>query len=122
MSAPFARARAMMALIAAAMGNSAALAAIGPYRSRGHGRRKAFDKEHHGNKPGKYTPHQSLRERTRRLRQALKYGDKPVAWFAAQGDKYRDDLTVSPLWPLRQMIPTEAWYAFTGEKRYGPAR
>lgn len=38
MSRPFARAIAMFALISAAMGDSMKLAAIGPYKSRGHGR------------------------------------------------------------------------------------
>jgi hypothetical protein len=39
MAQPFARAKAMFALIAAAMGNLEKLAAIGPYRSRGKGGR-----------------------------------------------------------------------------------
>lgn len=39
MAQPFARARAMFALIAAAMGDMAKLAAIGPYYSRGKGGR-----------------------------------------------------------------------------------
>ena len=37
MAQAFSRSIAMMDLIAAAMGNSAALANIGPYKSRGHG-------------------------------------------------------------------------------------
>lgn len=40
MSKPFARVLAMFSLIAAAMGNSSALAAIGPYVSRGKGQGK----------------------------------------------------------------------------------
>jgi hypothetical protein len=38
MAKPFARAAAMFSLIAAAMGDQLKLAAIGPYKSRGHGR------------------------------------------------------------------------------------
>ena len=42
MSKPFSRVIAMFALIRAAMGDSRKLAAIGPYKSRGHGRNKPF--------------------------------------------------------------------------------
>jgi hypothetical protein len=62
----------MMAMITAAMAGAnsqAALAAIGPYKSRGHGRGKAFDKQRHGNKSGKYAPHQGKCECARRLAQ-----------------------------------------------------
>jgi hypothetical protein len=55
----------MMALIAAAMASAspqAALAGIGPYKSRGHGRGRAFDKQRQGNKACKYMPHQGKQE------------------------------------------------------------
>lgn len=64
MSQPFARARAMLALIAAAMGNSVKLAAIGPYKSRGHGR--GTPSRRYGSKAGKYMPHQGANECLRR--------------------------------------------------------
>lgn len=67
MAAPFSRAIAMMALVQAAMGNFDALAKIGPYKSRGHGRGSPLRR--YGNKPGKYMPHQGKRECARRLRQ-----------------------------------------------------
>ena len=69
MSAPFSRSWAMFALIAAAEAGPTAqadLAAMAPYRSRGHGRGKAFDKHRHGNKAGKYRPHQGTQECLRR--------------------------------------------------------
>jgi hypothetical protein len=55
----------MMALIQAAIGDSAKLAAIGPYKSRGHGR--GSPSRRYGNKPGKYMPHQGAQEIERRL-------------------------------------------------------
>lgn len=67
MSKPFARAIAMFSLIAAAMGDSLKLAAIGQYKSRGHGR--GSPSRRYGNKPGKYLPHQGKQECVRRLRQ-----------------------------------------------------
>lgn len=70
----FARAKATFALVAAAMAlpfgaQQAALAKIAPYKSRGKGRGKPFDKQRHGNKAGKYMPHQSARECARRKEQ-----------------------------------------------------
>jgi hypothetical protein len=63
-SKPFARAIAMFALISAAMGDSLKLAAIGPYKSRGHGRGKPG--RSYGNKSGRYMPHQGKQETYRR--------------------------------------------------------
>lgn len=80
----------MVAAIAAAMGlpnrleRNMALEKIGPYRSRGKGRGKAFDKSwfslnavNNCNNGGKGRPHQGEREKARRLRQ------KP--WLTRQG-------------------------------------
>ena len=73
MSNPFSRANAMMALIAAAMGNQAALSAIGPYVSRGHGRGqfriKSWFSLSARKRSSKYKPHQGKRECARRVRQ-----------------------------------------------------
>ena len=68
-SQPSARARAMMAQLAAAMclGKGArqeALANIGQYRSRGHGRNKPA-KAYHAR--SKYQPHQGAQEKVRRV-------------------------------------------------------
>ena len=65
MAQPFSRAIAMMALIQAALGDSAKMAAIGAYKSRGHGR--GSPSKRYGNKPGKYMPHQGAQERERRI-------------------------------------------------------
>lgn len=46
-----------------------AMDAIGPYKSRGHGRGKAFDKQHHGNKCTPPAYRQGERECARRRRQ-----------------------------------------------------
>lgn len=68
-SQPFARARAMLALLAAAAnldtmgGRHEALADIGQYRSRGHGRNKPA-KAYHAR--SKYQPHQGAQEKLRR--------------------------------------------------------
>lgn len=68
-SQPFARARAMMALIVLARalgtmgGRRVALADIGEYRSRGHGRDKPA-KAYHAR--SKYQPHQGVQEKLRR--------------------------------------------------------
>lgn len=72
MSKPFARAIALFALISAAMGDSLKLAAIGQYKSRGHGR--GSPSRRYGSKPGKYVPHQGKQECERRLRQAVCHG------------------------------------------------
>lgn len=69
-SQPFARALAMRALIASAMaldtmgGRHEALADIGQYRSRGHGRNKPA-KAYHAR--SKYKPHQGVQEKLRRV-------------------------------------------------------
>ena len=74
MSQPFARAPAMMALIAAAIagpGAQSALAAITPYKSHGHGRSKPFCKSWaslSASHPGsKYMPHQGKKECAKRM-------------------------------------------------------
>ncbi len=67
MAQPFARAIAMFALVQAATGDMTKLAAIGQYKSRGHGR--GSPSRRYGNKPGKYMPHQGKQECARRLRQ-----------------------------------------------------
>lgn len=111
MAQPFARARAMFALVAAAMGDMVKLAAIGQYKSRGHGR--GTPSRRYGNKAGKYMPHQGKRECARRLGQLCAHGSPD--WFKAAGDAHRPDLTDSPLWPLRNEMHTAAWRAFTGD-------
>lgn len=66
----FARAKAMMALVAAAMSMASiaarqqALSEIGQYKSRGKGR--GTPSRRYGNKAGKYMPHQGRREMERR--------------------------------------------------------
>ena len=65
MAKPFARAAAMFALIAAAMGDQLKLAAIGPYVSRGHGRGSWAANNHRAR--SKYAPHQGAQERERRI-------------------------------------------------------
>lgn len=72
MAQPFSRAIAMMALIQAAMGDSLKLAAISPYKSRGHGR--GSPSRRYGNKPGKYSPHQGKQECARRMSQEARHG------------------------------------------------
>lgn len=73
MAKAFARAKAMLAAIAAAMvlatevERQRALDSIGPYRSRGKGR--GTPSRRYGNTPGKYLPHQGERERARRRSQ-----------------------------------------------------
>lgn len=67
----FKRARAMFAAIAAAMllpmaEQAAAMADIGPYRSRGKGRGSA--PRNHLPRANKYLPHQGARECARRVR------------------------------------------------------
>lgn len=72
LSAPFARARAMMSLIVAAMGDMAKLAAIGPYESRGKGKGRGprMCRTNFLSSAGsKYMPHQGKRECARRIRQ-----------------------------------------------------
>jgi hypothetical protein len=65
MAKPFARAAAMFSLIAAAMGDQLKLAAIGPYKSRGHGRGSWAANNHKAR--SKYMPHQNQQEEHRRL-------------------------------------------------------
>ncbi len=77
---PFSRALAMMALIQAAMGDAAKMAAIGQYKSRGHGR--GSPNRRYGNKPGKYMPHQGDQERYRR-----KHGGWARLWREASMTK-----------------------------------
>lgn len=72
MSKPFARAIAMFALVSAAMGDSLKLAAIGPYKSRGHGR-GSWSANNHKSR-SKYMPHQGKQECARRLRQGVRHG------------------------------------------------
>lgn len=78
MAQPFARAIAMFALIQAAMGNAEALAKIGPYYSRGHGRtpRRMTRTNFHysgGNYVGRY-PACGAKEKARRLAQEAHHG------------------------------------------------
>lgn len=83
-STPFARSRAMFAAIAAAMAGpnaQATIAAMAPYRSRGHGRGKAFDKRRHVSKSGKYRPHQGARECLRRRVGGFAGGGAAVALY-----------------------------------------
>lgn len=72
----FARARAMMAAISALLAQGLKgfelqqqINALGPYRSRGKGRGKAFDRQRHGNSTGKTYPMNGAREVARRQRQ-----------------------------------------------------
>lgn len=74
MANPFARANAMMAVIAAAMSlntsweRKTALDAIGPYKSRGKGRGGRGTKWLGGSARSKYMPHAGAKERERALR------------------------------------------------------
>lgn len=72
MSKPFARAIAMMSLIATAMQSASpqlAMSQIGDYRSRGHGRGRYSGIKYGPSPSGKYLPHQGARECARRVRQ-----------------------------------------------------
>ena len=65
MSQPFARAKAMLALMAVLAGNITALAMLPPYVSRGKGR--GGPSPRFIRKAGKYSPHQGKQECERRL-------------------------------------------------------